>query len=247
VGQNGLHRYNKEVSKGLRVRNSLCLIKPSFLIFFSPRIWSIYIIFFLFNLVVASVLAFLLGRLVNIDVQMVVCKYLYCHLFASDVYNSTSTGNTTRSQSTAPYHKKTFGSQRILVLISRFVPLFEIGLSSYKIINPNQSFALQWTLSPFTKNDGSAPVISFNHSDSGDKLYFSEITFPELKVGGSGAGTFNMTPVRASVKEQKTDHSPTTGRKAHSLDVMDSGSIVRYPRWGIRIHCEKIPEPSVNM
>ncbi|KAG7446083.1 uncharacterized protein BT62DRAFT_151891 [Guyanagaster necrorhizus] len=65
----------------------------------------------------------------------------------------------------------------------------------------------------------------------------------QLLPNGSGLRTLtqNMTtPTRST-------YSTSAATDPSSTNAIDLGSLLRYPRWSIRIHCEKIPDGSKNM
>ncbi|TFK43069.1 hypothetical protein BDQ12DRAFT_596142 [Crucibulum laeve] len=105
-----------------------------------------------------------------------------------------------------------------------------------------ESFIFTWTLSPFSTHGGLPPVVTFEHE--GDTVYFSETILSQLLPGGSGFGTFDDNSTAAS-----TDVNPTI----NSIKVSDPtagvepGSILRYPKWGIRIKCATVPDGDVNI
>jgi len=93
-----------------------------------------------------------------------------------------------------------------------------------------------------------------------DDVYFGEVTAAELTPGGHGHGTFNINSSTVDIPP-RTDN-PFAG----SNDNTATGELIRcvvgvlgekgtqaglttfrIPRWGIRIHCEKLPDPLVYM
>ncbi|KAJ7727961.1 hypothetical protein B0H16DRAFT_1894321 [Mycena metata] len=101
-------------------------------------------------------------------------------------------------------------------------------------------FTLTWTLSPFSSHGALPPAISLEWQ--GDTVYFSETTRSQLLPGGSGFGTFEVNATAASIE---TDPSQsTTSSTTASGQTIASGMILRYPRWGIRIHCAKFDDPN---
>ncbi|GLB33262.1 hypothetical protein LshimejAT787_0101460 [Lyophyllum shimeji] len=98
-------------------------------------------------------------------------------------------------------------------------------------------FALTWTLAPFSTHGGLPPVVSFDWN--GDTVYFSETILSQLLSNGSGFGTFATETADPSLKLHST--TQPTG------DAIEPGAVLRFPRWGTRIHCAKIPDPEINI
>ncbi len=73
-------------------------------------------------------------------------------------------------------------------------------------------------------------------------VYFSEAISSQFVEGGSGFGTFEEETTTPSLDAQDTKEVSLSATVA-----VDPGSLLRYPRWGIRTHCEKLPDPAVNM
>ncbi|KAJ7122886.1 hypothetical protein C8R44DRAFT_156846 [Mycena epipterygia] len=98
-------------------------------------------------------------------------------------------------------------------------------------------FALTWTLSPFSSHGALPAAVSFPWEN--DTIYFSETTSSQLLPNGSGIGTFEINATAASI--QTGAGQQTSDQFGHSLDA---GVLLRYPRWGIRIHCSKFSDPN---
>lgn len=104
---------------------------------------------------------------------------------------------------------------------------------------------ITWTLAPYSNHGGLPPVVDFQWDASGngsqvDTVYFSETTKSQLQPSGSGFGTF-QTDAPPSLENNSSD-TLSTLRAGFS-----PGNIVRQPRWGIRIKCEKIPDAQNNI
>ncbi|KAF9464263.1 hypothetical protein BDZ94DRAFT_1289419 [Collybia nuda] len=102
-----------------------------------------------------------------------------------------------------------------------------------------ESFLLTWTLSPSSENGGLPPVVTFDYH--GDTVYFSEIILSQLLPNGSGFGTFDTIPPIPTPpsKEKET--------QVDAAKVVDPGWTLRFPRWGIRTRCAKIPSGQGNI
>ncbi|KAJ6543867.1 hypothetical protein B0H19DRAFT_1168706 [Mycena capillaripes] len=96
-------------------------------------------------------------------------------------------------------------------------------------------FTLTWTLSPFSSHGALPPTVSFPWEN--ETVYFSETTLDQLLPNGSGFGTFEVNTTAASIIQ-------TTSSQQNPNDLVDAGVLLRYPRWGIRIHCTKFSDPN---
>ncbi|KAF8919143.1 hypothetical protein CPB85DRAFT_881024 [Mucidula mucida] len=101
-------------------------------------------------------------------------------------------------------------------------------------------WAITWTLAPFSTHGSLPPAISYPWE--GDMVYFSEAISSQFVEGGSGFGTFEEETTTPSLDAQDTKEVSLSATVA-----VDPGSLLRYPRWGIRTHCEKLPDPAVNI
>ncbi|KAG6828760.1 hypothetical protein H0H92_006839 [Tricholoma furcatifolium] len=137
------------------------------------------------------------------------------------------------------------------------VPTFEVGtpLCSYNYSKPDaaeplQNYALTWTMSSFSAYGGLPSVSSFAWNNY--TVFFSETTTSQLLPNGSGLGTFDSATMVPSLQT-----SSTTGSGSAMPDQINPGSVIRfldltlhlarYPKWGIRIQCTKIPDANVNL
>ncbi|KAJ7667582.1 hypothetical protein DFH06DRAFT_983175, partial [Mycena polygramma] len=94
-------------------------------------------------------------------------------------------------------------------------------------------FTLTWTLSPFSSHGALPSPISFQWEN--DTVYFSETTKSQLLPNGTGFGTFEVNTTATSIQPDNAQQSPN--------ESVAAGVILRYPRWGIRIHCAKFSNP----
>ncbi|KAF9464261.1 hypothetical protein BDZ94DRAFT_1216732 [Collybia nuda] len=117
----------------------------------------------------------------------------------------------------------------------------DTDIASATLLRPTfEGFVATWTLAPFSEHGGLPPVVTFDYQ--GDTIYFSEVILSQLLPNGSGFGTFESTttmPV-AQQKEQKEI-------KVDAAKTVDPGWTLRFPRWGIRMHCAKIPPGPSNI
>ncbi|KAF8164850.1 hypothetical protein B0H34DRAFT_648623 [Crassisporium funariophilum] len=100
------------------------------------------------------------------------------------------------------------------------------------------NYILTWTLAPFSSHGSLPAVRSFQWND--DQVFFSEVALSQLVPGGSGFGTFKTDTI-----EPTLDLNASQAIKA-SVGV-EPGSVLRFPRWGIRIKCAKIPDGPTNI
>jgi hypothetical protein len=104
-----------------------------------------------------------------------------------------------------------------------------------------QDFAQTWTLLPYGR---SAPdTAEFIYGN--ETVYFAQPSLSQFVPGGSGAGTFN-TNQSASINLRDTPNN-TLALTSRNAPKSDTGAVLRYPQWGVRIHCEKLPNPQVNL
>ncbi|KAK0237139.1 hypothetical protein EDD85DRAFT_771192 [Armillaria nabsnona] len=173
--------------------------------YYDKRPWSLAILFFLLNVILAASLTFIFGRIVNIST------------FVSHQHTE--------------YQEVTVKGD-----------LSESDITNMAALTPAfRDFTLTWTLSPFAAHRSLPSAISYPWNN--DIVYFSEASLSQFLPDGSGFGTFienTTTPTRG------TD-STSLATDSLSTNVVESGSFLRYPRWGIRIHCEKVPDGSKNI
>ncbi|KAK0436703.1 hypothetical protein EV421DRAFT_1979647 [Armillaria borealis] len=172
---------------------------------YDKRPWSLAILFFLLNVILAASLTFILGRIANISTSV--------------------------SHQHTEYREVTVKGD-----------LSESDISTTAALTSAfNDYTLTWTLSPFDAHRSLPTAISYPWNN--DTVYFSEASLSQFLPNGSGFGTLteNMTtPTRG------TD-SASLATDSFSTNAVDSGSFLRYPRWGIRIHCEKVPDGSKNI
>ncbi|KAK0191490.1 hypothetical protein F5146DRAFT_1048998 [Armillaria mellea] len=171
---------------------------------YDKRYWSLAIIFFLLNVMLAASLSFIFGRIVNITTSV--------------------------SHQRIEYQEVTVKGD-----------LSESDISNAVALAPAfNDFSLTWTLSPFSAHGSLPAAVSYPWNN--DTVYFSEASLSQFLPGGSGFGTFteNTTTPTRSTNTASVATDSSTG-------AIQPGSLLRYPRWGIRIHCEKIPDGSKNI
>ncbi|KAF9526688.1 hypothetical protein CPB83DRAFT_769770 [Crepidotus variabilis] len=200
---------------------------------YDRRPWSLWILFFLANVGLAGALTFIFGRLVAIQVHII---HQYKNYQEFPVKGDITQGD-----------------------IDRAVELNKAF----------ENYALTWTLAPFSTHGGLPPVVSFpwasentaasepalsprapvssaNIPDAkpgNDMVYFAEVITNQLVPGGSGFGTFEdpTASVNGSSALIGGIGSWATETLASGPIVeLEPGSVLRFPRWGIRIHCEKL-------
>ncbi|KAJ7929139.1 hypothetical protein B0H13DRAFT_2248169 [Mycena leptocephala] len=123
----------------------------------------------------------------------------------------------------------------ILVSVSGSLP-FILG----RVVDINASiedFALTWTLSPFSTHGALPPAISFPWGN--DSVYFAETSRSQLLPNGTGFGTFEVNTTAASIQTNNLQQNTNGPEKS-----VDAGMLLRYPRWGIRIHCTRFSDPN---
>ncbi|KAK0205990.1 hypothetical protein DFS33DRAFT_1256607 [Desarmillaria ectypa] len=170
---------------------------------YDKRPWSLAIIFFLFNAILAASLSFIFGRIVNISTSV--------------------------SHQRIEYHEVTVKGD-----------LSDNDISDAAALAPAfNNFALTWTLSPFSAHGSLPTIISYPWNN--DSVYFAEASLPQFLPNGFGMFTENTTTPTWSTDSASVATDP------FRTSAVEPGSLLRYPRWGIRIHCEKIPDGSKNI
>jgi len=116
-----------------------------------------------------------------------------------------------------------------------------------------------WSAVPYGKSMSDTAEFVYGN----DTIYFAQPNLSQFVPGGSGAGVFDQ-PTTIGLKGTPNNPLPLTGRNAPRSNT---GAILRYvpparwrcsplfryspsfryPQWGIRIHCEKLPDPQVNL
>ncbi|KAF8811858.1 hypothetical protein BYT27DRAFT_7088513 [Phlegmacium glaucopus] len=169
---------------------------------YDSRSWTLVILFFVANILVAGALSFAFARIVDISVLV-----LHQH---ETYYEVAVTGDLTDTN---------------IQQAAALQPAFE-------------NFLITWTLAPFSSHGSLPAVVSFEWNN--DPVYFSEVIFSQLLPNGSGFGTFDTASTAPSINVntsllQTANSVPSTG--------VEVGSVLRFPRWGIRIKCAKITDP----
>ncbi|KAF4602487.1 hypothetical protein EYR40_005696 [Pleurotus pulmonarius] len=173
---------------------------------YDSRIWTLFIVFFLFLITAAAALPFILGRIVDITTRVE-----HQHLAYTEVSVKGDLTDNDITQAAA------------------LQPAFN-------------NFNLTWTLSGFATEDNTASAVSFPWEADNDNVYFAEVTRSQLRPNGHGLGTFDTSHTR-----DESHTSPTEIGTADASKPVDPGQVLRFPRWGIRMHCRRIPNPTQNI
>ncbi|KAK1220247.1 hypothetical protein PQX77_016983 [Marasmius sp. AFHP31] len=99
------------------------------------------------------------------------------------------------------------------------------------------SFTLTWTISPFSALGNLPPAISLRYQN--EDVYFAEVSPGQLSPNGSGFGTFDQDTTAASID--------TDGVSERAFSQAEPGTILRFPRWGIRNRCKRVSNGNVNI
>ncbi|KAK7039233.1 hypothetical protein VNI00_010138 [Paramarasmius palmivorus] len=102
-----------------------------------------------------------------------------------------------------------------------------------------KSFQLTWTISPFAALAELPPYVVLKDG-RGEDVYFAEVTRSQLLPDGSGFGTFAPNVTRGTRPDEFKSNDL---KSAQALP----GNILRFPRWGIRIHCQRLSNGNVNI
>ncbi|KAF7433505.1 hypothetical protein PC9H_005461 [Pleurotus ostreatus] len=169
---------------------------------YDSRFWSLYIVYFLFLVLAAASLSFVLGRIVGISTSV---SHQYINYREVPVKGDLSDADLARAD----------------VLQAEF-----------------NDYSITWTISPFSEHGGMPSTVSFPWE--GDTVYFSESIRAQFLPNGSGFGRLDSN---ISLPLVAVANSTEEMQRAAATTV-DSGALIRYPRWGIRIHCLKATDPS---
>ncbi|KAF9033113.1 hypothetical protein BJ165DRAFT_758466 [Panaeolus papilionaceus] len=100
-----------------------------------------------------------------------------------------------------------------------------------------------WTIESFSVHGNLPPPLSFRYHN--DTVYFAEITQSQLQPGGTGFGTFDWDEKKAKVSQ--VDAIEPQNRTTDADDPIEPGAVLVFPRWGLRTHCERIPNLGDNL
>lgn len=103
-----------------------------------------------------------------------------------------------------------------------------------------QSFAQTWTLLPY----GRSPPDTVEFTEGNDTVYFAQPTLSQFIPGGSGSGTFDANKT-ASLNLRNNPNNTLASLMDSPQNSM--GRLLRYPQWGVRIRCQKLPNPTANL
>jgi len=92
---------------------------------------------------------------------------------------------------------------------------------------------------------GVPPAVAFDWL--GDRVFFSEVSAPELLTNGSGYGTFDQETTAPWIAAMAAANAKSGAQQQNLTFEVEPGAMLRYPRWGIRLHCAKTPDPTVHM
>ncbi|KAF9040663.1 hypothetical protein BJ165DRAFT_1530546 [Panaeolus papilionaceus] len=166
---------------------------------YDNRRWSVYILLFLFNCIAAGALAFLLGRL--IDIQTVI-YHQYSDFQEVAIMGTLSDQELQRATDILPYFEDT---------------------------------SVTWTLSSISSQGVLPPVVSLEWNNQ--MVDFSETTLSQLVPNGTGGvGTFQGNDAQKSGQPVGAPN-----------DAFTQGSVLRFPQWGLRTKCAKIPNGPTNI
>ena len=103
-----------------------------------------------------------------------------------------------------------------------------------------QNYLFTWTLSPFSSHGPIASPVSLPwHNET---IHFAEVVNSQLVPGGTGLGVFDIVDTNP-----RSLDTPEAWKVEATESGIAPGSLLRFPRWGIRIHCEKLEDPVHNM
>jgi len=93
---------------------------------------------------------------------------------------------------------------------------------------------------------GRSPPDTVEFVQQNDTVYFDQPNLSQFTPGGSGLGTFK-TNQTVSISLNDNPNNTLALLTNGNSPKNGMGAILRYSQWGIRIHCEKLPNPTVNL
>ena len=135
-----------------------------------------------------------------------------------------------------------------------------IGEFESTCTNHIQSVSL-WPLLPF----GVSPPDTVEVAQNNDTVYFAQLSSSQLIPGGSGFGAFDFNQTASVIFRDNSNDmlssSMSVNTPQDSLGKVlryappiceNFAPVCRYPhfrysQWGIRVHCEKLPDPTANL
>jgi hypothetical protein len=119
-----------------------------------------------------------------------------------------------------------------------------------------QDFIRTWTLAPF----GRSAVTTVRFLYNNDSVYFAQANSPEFH-GELGVGTFELNGTTTTDPEHPLQSNENLAGKSKGstgnllrwvhlilpLVGCYTPSTIRFPQWGIRIHCKKLEDPQINL
>ncbi|KAJ7163791.1 hypothetical protein C8R43DRAFT_1122758 [Mycena crocata] len=186
---------------------------------YDSRPWSLVVIFFLLLLIISGCLPFILGRVVDIQasIQHQWIKY-------TEIAISADASDSDIERATAL--RPTFNARWILLLT--FTPASDDPVTGFQV--HMDTFTLLQSRSSTTRGLDSLGE---------DTIYFSETIRSQLLPNGSGFGTFEVNATAASIETNPGQEVSSEAGKS-----VDAGVLLRYYKWGIRIHCAKFSDPN---
>jgi len=181
-----------------------------------------WIFFFLLNVIFSGMLSFLLGRAVDIGIQVVVglvtlsfliseFYFLFLQHQHQQYHEVIVSGDLSEDDLERANTTQHAGFDVNLPIFSSFVITIIL----------QQNLALTWTLAPFSSHGELPPVVFLNWKD--ESVFFSEIVPSQLVPGGSGFGTFNLTATAPSLNINSQDLVITKP----TVEV-ETGSVLRW-------------------
>ncbi|KDQ11824.1 hypothetical protein BOTBODRAFT_447914 [Botryobasidium botryosum FD-172 SS1] len=110
----------------------------------------------------------------------------------------------------------------------------------YEAATNNQNLYLaNWIASAYT---GVVRTPSIQHSYQGDTVFFSEVLPQQLLPNAQGPGTFSQSEASFTSAAMSS-----AGNVTVETANLGPGQLIRWPRWGIRLKCESLPNPALNL
>ncbi|KDQ11377.1 hypothetical protein BOTBODRAFT_68075 [Botryobasidium botryosum FD-172 SS1] len=105
--------------------------------------------------------------------------------------------------------------------------------------NNQNPYLANWISAAFT---GVVRAPSIQHSYQNNTVFFSEVLPQQLLPGAQGPGTFNQSEASFTSAVMSSAANVTV-----ETANLGPGQLIRWPRWGIRVTCESLPNPALNL
>lgn len=101
-----------------------------------------------------------------------------------------------------------------------------------------------WSLAPFASLTSLPQAVAFHYDPLNSTVYFAEAYPSQLRTDGVALGTYNYNQTNMLSSGVRAPAPNTTSGTNTDLfgDEALNGALVQFPKWGIRIECELLPD-----